>query len=218
MRRGCRNQCAISGSGVSARRQPLDARNVEARQRVPHPDAGDPAIGRDLGKRHQHEGALEQARVRQDQVRSVEPHVVIGEEVDVERARTPAPLVGAVAAERALDREAARQQLARRERGRNGETEIDEWRLVLHAPGRRAVVGRAGEQAHVPCRRRTSRPPGRASRAHRRRCRRARSAPQPWNLCAHDSPESRSPRVRGHAPRVRWMVMPTSLKIAAIGA
>ena len=35
--------------------------------------------------------------MRQDQVRAVEGHLVVGEEVDVERARTPAPLAGAVA-------------------------------------------------------------------------------------------------------------------------
>ena len=74
----------------------------EPRERVAHPDAGDHAVGRDLGERHQHEGALEQARMRQRQVGVVEDEIVIGEEVDVDRARSPAAFVGAVAAERAF--------------------------------------------------------------------------------------------------------------------
>ena len=63
----------------------------------------------------QHEGALEQARVRQGQLGVRQNEVVIGEEVDVERARAPAPLGCAVAAERALDRLRALEQRARRE-------------------------------------------------------------------------------------------------------
>ena len=38
-------------------------------QRIGHAHAGDHLFGRDLGERHQHEGALEQPRMRQRQVR-----------------------------------------------------------------------------------------------------------------------------------------------------
>ena len=73
------------------------------------------AVRRDIGERHQHERALEQPRVRQHQVGIVHCHVVIGDDVDVERARAPAALVGAVAAERAFDLLRARQQRMRRQ-------------------------------------------------------------------------------------------------------
>ena len=43
--------------------------------------------------------------------------------------------------------------------------QIDERRLVGHAPGRRAIVGRARGQLSRPCRRRSARPPGQR-RAH----------------------------------------------------
>ena len=71
-------------------------------------------VGRDLGERQQHEGALEQARVRQRQAQFVDREVVIGEDVDVDGARAPALLVRAVAAERAA------RPLARAPAGRAG--------------------------------------------------------------------------------------------------
>ena len=67
---------------------------------VAHPDAGDDPLGRDLGERDQHEGALEQMRVGQNQFRIVEDEVVIGEKVDVDRARSPTAFAGTVTAER----------------------------------------------------------------------------------------------------------------------
>src|SRR6266545_674457 len=60
--------------------------------------------------------------------------------------RPPAPLVSAVAPERALDAERAVEQRMRGELGRHAKAEIDERGLVLDAPGRRAVVGGAGDQ------------------------------------------------------------------------
>ena len=50
------------------------------------------ALRRDLGERHQHEGAFEQARMRQRQLRLVEHQIVIGEKIDVDGARAPAAL------------------------------------------------------------------------------------------------------------------------------
>ena len=79
----------------------------------------------------------------------------------------------------ALDRLRALKQRVRRQARRDRDAEIDEGRLVGHAPGRRAVVGRARDAAAPRRRRRTSRRRGRASRARRRHCRRARSGPQP---------------------------------------
>ena len=48
-------------------------------------------------------GAFEQARMRQRQVRVVKNEVVIGEEVDIDPARTPTAFAAAVAAERAFN-------------------------------------------------------------------------------------------------------------------
>ena len=87
-------------------RQFLDAGCIDTRKRVAHTDARNHAVGGDLGKRHQHESALEQARMRQRQVRAVQGEIVIGEEVEIDRARSPALLVLAVAAERAFDLDA----------------------------------------------------------------------------------------------------------------
>src|ERR1700742_3524934 len=80
-------------------RQPLDALGRERGQSIADAVAADQAIRRDLGERHQNEGALEQARMRQRQLRLVDPDVVIGDQIEIERTRAPAPLTGAVAAE-----------------------------------------------------------------------------------------------------------------------
>ena len=55
--------------------------------------------------------------MRQGQARLVERDIVVGEQVDVDRARPPALLARAVAAERALDLERAGEQRLRRQRG-----------------------------------------------------------------------------------------------------
>ena len=72
-----------------------------------------------------------------------EDEIVIGEKVDVDRARSPAAFAGTVAPERAFALLGARQQFMRRERGGNANHGVDEWRLVGDAPGRRPVIGRA---------------------------------------------------------------------------
>ncbi len=48
--------------------------------------------------------------MRQGQARLVECDIVVGQQVDIDAARPPALLVRAVAAERALDLECAREQ------------------------------------------------------------------------------------------------------------
>ena len=96
------------------RQQSLDSGGIDAGQRIAHLAPGDHPVRRDFGERQQHEGALEQARVRQGQAQFVQRQVVIGDDVDVGGARAPALLVRAVAAELQLDLLRARQQLARR--------------------------------------------------------------------------------------------------------
>jgi len=51
----------------------------------------------------QYEGALEQPWMRQGQFWLVEFDIVIGDQIEIERARSPAFLVGAVAAEFCFD-------------------------------------------------------------------------------------------------------------------
>ena len=85
---------AISGGFAAVRRGRATARYPAVGQRSPAPPRRvRPAmstVGRDLGQRHQHEGALEQPRMRQRQFRLVERDVVIGDQIEVEGARTPA--------------------------------------------------------------------------------------------------------------------------------
>ena len=65
-------------------------------------DARDDAVGRDFGKRHQNEGALEQMRMGQRQGRVVEDKIVISQDVEIDGPRPPVLFAGAVAAERAF--------------------------------------------------------------------------------------------------------------------
>ena len=95
------------------RRQLLHAPSIYTRQRIAHAPAGDHSVGRNLHERHQHEGALEQPRMRQLEVRLVHREVVVGDEVDVNGARAPALLLDARPPERKLDRLRPRQQRAR---------------------------------------------------------------------------------------------------------
>src|SRR5512134_1188026 len=94
----------------------------------------------------------------QGQVRLLDRDVVIGDEVDIERARAPALLVGAVAAEGAFGVLGAGEQRLRRQPGFDRDTAIDEWRLVGDAPWRGRIIGGAGKE-----------PDGVASAEHRQR-------------------------------------------------
>src|SRR5690349_7916247 len=89
--------------GTGQVREPLDTVSGNLRQGVAHAASRDDTVRRDLGERNQHKGALEHARMRQGQLFPAEPDVVIGEQVEVECARTPMLLMGAVAAEFLLD-------------------------------------------------------------------------------------------------------------------
>ena len=66
--------------------------------------------------------------------------IVIRDDVDIDRARAPALLVRAVAAERAFHLLRAREQFVRRERRLHLDAEVHEGRLLRDAPGRRFVI------------------------------------------------------------------------------
>src|SRR5262249_39086458 len=100
--------------------------------------------------------------------------------------------------------------------GRDRDAEVDERRLILHAPRRRAVVGGARQQPHDV---------SVAKRRHglvERRSRIAHVAAERdqgvRHALAHDLFRKPAPTFRSHAPRLRKMATPTSLKMAAIGA
>src|SRR5580692_3017405 len=105
--------------GVPRRPQFFDAAGIQALERIADTSAGDDPVGGDLRERHKDKGAFEQARVRQRQLRVVENKIVIGEDVDIDPARTPAAFLAAVAAERTLDIEDTREQIVRRKRSCN---------------------------------------------------------------------------------------------------
>src|SRR4051794_32813529 len=133
----------------AARGKPQDTISVDGGAYVRDALTCDHMLRDDFGERYQDECSLEQPRVREYEVRLVQRHVTVGEQVDVDRPRTPALFARAVAAKRTLDCERTLKQGAGRQRGLDRNRAIDEWRLICDAPRRRAVVGGAGDQLHV---------------------------------------------------------------------
>src|ERR1700683_3594108 len=80
------------------------ALRVDPCQRIAYPDAGDDAIGRDLGERRQNKGALEHVGMGQREIGVVQLNVVVSEDVEVDRARCPMSRAGGVASKRASGR------------------------------------------------------------------------------------------------------------------
>ena len=182
--------------------KPLDPGRVDLRRPFADGFAGDPPRRRDVRERQQDEGALQHAGVGQGEARRVEREIVISQHVDVHGARAPALLGGAIAAKRGFNFQRPPQQSLGRKGRRDFQSEVDKRRLVRDAPGRRAVVGGAGDELHVGAvaksvdRARERRP------AHRPHCRRGPQARTAF-----------SQRVRR-----RVSVTPTSAKVAGTGA
>src|SRR5579871_1683604 len=122
------------------RRQLLDAAGIETRERIFDRDSFDLPIRRNLGKRHQNEGPFEQARMRQGQTAFVHFEAVECDDVDIENARPPALFPCPVAAKYRLDAKGTIEESAGRQRGVDDEGQIDEWRLIGHAPWRSPVI------------------------------------------------------------------------------
>src|SRR5262249_36034575 len=97
--------------------QLLDTACVHLRQRIAHTPARDQPLRRDFRERRQHEGASEQLRMRQREVRPPQNEIIVSDEVDIDRTRAPAAFLGALASERALDRLRPSQKRARRQGG-----------------------------------------------------------------------------------------------------
>ena len=88
--------------------------------------------------------------MRQRQVRLVHDQIVIGENIDVDRARAPAALLASLSAKSALDLDRTLKQRVRIKRRCDHDHGIDESRLVDGAPGRGAVIRRARDKPHRP--------------------------------------------------------------------
>ena len=109
-------------------------RSISPAQRVRHAASRNDTVGHDLRERHQHEGAFEQPGMRQRQFRLVDLDVVIGDQIEVEGARTPALLAGAVAAELLFDLVQREQQRMGIEAGFDFDAGIDEAAPALRRP------------------------------------------------------------------------------------
>src|SRR6185437_2389047 len=190
-------------------RKPFHTAGVDTRQRIAHADAGDHMVRRDLDKRHQNKSALEEVWVRQHQVGIVQRHVIVGQQIEIDRAGSPMALVRAVAAERAFAGLHARQQRMRGKRSGDRNQGVDEGRLVGHTPGRGAVIGRARRELYraVVAEERNGAIEGGAHVAH--------IAAERDEGFGHGA---RRRQRRSRAARVLSIVTPTSSKVAAIGA
>ena len=122
----------VTQSSGDPRRPPQSARG-----RVAHPHARDDEIGRDLGQRREDESAVEEFRMGQRQLFAPERNVVIGDEVDVDDARSP-PL-GGYAAEVDLERLHALEQRLGSQAGQAEGAGVDEPVLIGLAPRGGAV-------------------------------------------------------------------------------
>ena len=78
--------------------------------------------------------------MRQRQLRLVDRHVVIGDQIEIQRAWAPAPLGCPVAAEPVFNLVQREQQRMRVEAGLDFDAGIDEAVLLLIAPGRGGIV------------------------------------------------------------------------------
>src|SRR5262245_55872991 len=95
----------------SARWKPLNPGAVDLCNSVPHPNAADFVFRENFEQRQQHESTFEHAWVWQRQSGRVQDHIAIRQNVDIDRPRTPANFLVAIAAERLLDLPGAIEQL-----------------------------------------------------------------------------------------------------------
>src|SRR5271169_1905727 len=87
--------------------------------------------------------------MRQRQFGLVDRYIVIGDQVEVEGAWTPAPFVCAITAELVLDLVQGEQQRVRIEAGFDLDTGIDEVRLLRLTPGRGGIIRRARRERRL---------------------------------------------------------------------
>ena len=116
----------------------------KARRGVADAPAGDCSVRRDLGQRHQHEGAVEKFGMGKGQPVGRHGGVTIGDDVDVDDPRTPA--FGGNTAEIDLEPLDPVEQRFGSEAGQRLRAGVDERLLVGLSPRRRAIQFRGGDE------------------------------------------------------------------------
>src|SRR6516165_3094223 len=134
---------------LSGRGKAFDSVSLHACERLAHARAADHALRRDLRQRYQRERTLEQPRMRQRELRRVHAEIVVSEEIDVDRARSPSTFTGALTAQRPLDGLRPAEELVRGEVRFHRNAKVYKRVLILDTPGRSAVVRGAGKQANI---------------------------------------------------------------------
>ena len=105
-------------------------------------------IGRDFVERHENEGAVGKARVRDFKAGFVKNRIAIEQDVEIERAWAVERARGAFAAEGVLDRKKAVQKIVRREMRFQSYNGIREAGLRFESDGRGGVErGARGDAA-----------------------------------------------------------------------
>jgi len=105
-------------------------------------------IGRDFVERHENEGAVGEARVRDFKAGFVKNRIAIEQDVEIERAWAVERARGAIAAEGVLDRKKAVQKIVRREMRFESYNGIREAGLRFESDGRGGVErGARGDAA-----------------------------------------------------------------------
>ncbi len=127
------------------RRDLLDAALVERCQGLADRHAADHEVGRDLHQRHQSEGPLHHARMRDFEVRLGDRLLAIEQYVDIDGARPEPHLAGAVAPEGVFNTEQHVQQLTRRQFGLHRHHQVEIRPLRHRPPGRRLIERGAGD-------------------------------------------------------------------------
>src|SRR6202522_1433862 len=86
--------------------------------------------------------------MRQNQIAIDQHQIIVAEDVEVDRPRSPPPFARPVAPEFPLELRGKREQIVRCKRRCHRDDRIDEWRLLGDAPWRRPGIGRADGYSH----------------------------------------------------------------------
>ena len=113
-------------------------------------------MGCDLVERDEDEGALGEARVRDDETGAADDEIAVEQDVEVEGARAVGEAVGAVAAEVLFDEEQGAEQFEWGEIGFEGGGGVEKAGLVGESDGRGGVERGAGKRRGPGIRRRAA--------------------------------------------------------------
>ena len=135
--------------GVRPRARLLRRRVQRAKHLGGSPAARHEGVRRQLGERLEREPALVETRMRHVETWLVQHEVTVEQQVEIDRARAPAFLVVAGAAEPALDVEQDVEQLAGREASLDGDGAVHVAGLLDRPPRLRLAQRRDADDRHV---------------------------------------------------------------------